>query len=371
MPERVYRITSMKQGAPAETSPSSSDGAAGAAGNAEFVDEGRAHGVERAIDRVLAIQRPVVVAHLRGIRRRVPGATPDQLVRILERRYLAAVTTGGAAVGATAVIPGISTGITLALSGVETAGFLEATALFAQSVAEVHGIPIDNPDRARALVMTLMLGREGSDLVRQFAAQATGTGVARSAYWGELITNTLPKAVMGTVVDRLRSVFVKQFAVRGGAGFIGKALPFGVGAAVGGIGNNVLGRRVLAQSRLAFGQAPAVLPVELEPGESDGVLQTAGTRLATAGSALGGAVASAAVASARGIRRAGAATGAVTARGARAITRRRGGNDDADADMVAGVDADMVAGVDADESTDEPTDERTDGPTDAPTDERD
>ena len=59
---------------------------------------------------------------------------------MLERRYLAAVTTGGAAVGATAVVPGIGTGVTLALSGVETVGFLEATTLFAQSVAEVHGI---------------------------------------------------------------------------------------------------------------------------------------------------------------------------------------------------------------------------------------
>ncbi|QEO15601.1 hypothetical protein FLP10_15065 [Agromyces intestinalis] len=329
MVERVHRITSMGAEAPREV-PDDAEGAR--------VDEGRAHGVERTIDRVLAIQRPVVVLHLRGIRRRFPNATPDQLVRILEKRYLAAVTTGGAAVGATAVIPGISTGITLALSGVETAGFLEATALFAQSVAEVHGIPIENPDRARALVMTLMLGREGSDLVRQFAAQATGTGIARNAYWGELITNTLPKAVMGTVVDRLRTVFVKQFAVRGGAGFLGKALPFGVGAAVGGIGNNVLGRRVLAQSRLAFGQAPVALPAELEPGESDGMLQTAGGRIASAGSALGGAVASVAVASARGIRRAGAATGAATARGAKAtgaatargakaITRRHGAAD--------------------------------------------
>ena len=72
---------------------------------------GRAHGVERGIDAVLAIQRPVVVAHLRSIRRRSPNATPDQIVRILERRYLAAVTTGGAAVGATAVIPGIGTGV--------------------------------------------------------------------------------------------------------------------------------------------------------------------------------------------------------------------------------------------------------------------
>ena len=221
--------------------------------------------VVRGLDRVLSIQRPLVLAHIRSIRLRHPHATPDEIVRMLERRYLAAVTTGGAAVGATAVIPGIGTGVTLALSGVETVGFVESTALFAQSVAEVHGIAIDNPDRARALVMTLMLGKEGVDLVSQLAGQAAGRGAGRSAYWGELVTKSLPRAAVGPLVDRLKTMFVKHFAAAGGASFIGKALPFGLGAAVGGAGNNILGRRVLTTSRRAFGTAPATLPAELEP----------------------------------------------------------------------------------------------------------
>ena len=294
MSDRVHKITSMGGSAPHEGEASAPTEAgpgagtsqdAGASGPTE--DLGRAHGVERGIDAVLSIQRPIVVAHLRGIRRRSPNATPEQIVRILERRYLAAVTTGGAAVGATAVIPGVGTGVTLVLSGVETAGFLEATSLFAQSVAEVHGIAIDNPERARALVMTLMLGNEGIDLVRQFAGQASGGGIARNAYWGELITNTMPKALMGTVVERLRHVFIKQFAVRGGAGIICKAIPFGIGAAIGGAGNHILGRRVLKQSRLAFGAPPPVLPLELEPRVGDGILQSATSRITRAGAAVG------------------------------------------------------------------------------------
>jgi hypothetical protein len=203
----------------------------------------------RGLDRVLAIQRPLVLAHIRSIRLRNPDATPDRLVRILERRYLAAVTTGGAAVGATAVVPGIGTGVTLALSGVETLGFLESTALFAQSLAEVHGIAVENPDRARALVMTLMLGKEGVDLVGQLAKQATGRGSARQSYWGEIVTKSLPRAAVGPVVDQLKTRFVKHFAAAGGASFIGKAMPFGIGAAVGGAGNHLLGRRVLTTSR--------------------------------------------------------------------------------------------------------------------------
>lgn len=232
----------------------------------------------RALDRVLAIQRPVVLAHLRSIRLRHPDASAADTVRILERRYLAAVTTGGAAVGATAVVPGIGTGVTLALSGVETVGFLEATALFAQSVTEVHGIPVADPDRARALVLTLMLGKEGVDLVSQLAGQAMGKGPTRDRYWGELITKTIPRAAMGPLVDRLKTTFIHQFAARGGASWIGKALPFGIGAVIGGTGNNILGRRVLVNSRRAFGQPPAILPPDLEPREGSMPLERAASR---------------------------------------------------------------------------------------------
>ncbi|WP_254359651.1 hypothetical protein [Microbacterium hominis] len=246
--------------------------------------------VIRMLDRVLAIQRPVVLAHLRSIRLRHPNATPDAVVRILERRYLAAVTTGGAAVGATAVVPGIGTGVTLALSGVETVGFLEATTLFAQSVAEVHGLAVSDPERARALVLTLMLGKEGVDLVAQLARQAGGSGASRDRYWGEVITKSLPRAAVGPLVDRLKTAFIHQFAARGGASWIGKALPFGIGAAIGGTGNHILGRRVLVGSRRAFGAAPPALPADLEPREGAERVELRATRLMrSAGGALGGA----------------------------------------------------------------------------------
>jgi hypothetical protein len=252
----------------------------------------------RGLDRVLAIQRPLVLAHIRSIRLRNPHASPEQIIRILERRYLAAVTTGGAAVGATAVVPGIGTGITLALSGVETVGFVESTALFAQSVAEVHGIAVSNPDRARALVMTLMLGKEGVALVGQLAGQASGRGGTRSSYWGEMVTKSLPRAAVGPLVDQLKSMFMKQFAAKGGASFIGKALPFGVGAAVGGAGNHILGRRVLTTSHHAFGAAPMSLPLDLEPVDGAEKLEL---RMLHGAQFVGGAVAGAAGSAARGV----------------------------------------------------------------------
>jgi hypothetical protein len=101
--------------------------------------------------------------------------------------------------------------------------------------------------------------------VRQLAGQVTGSGTARNTYWGELITNSLPRAVLGPLTDRLKSTFLRQFATRGGASLLGKALPFGIGAVIGGAGNHILGTKVVRASRLAFGPAPAGFRPDLDP----------------------------------------------------------------------------------------------------------
>ncbi|WP_058594190.1 hypothetical protein [Leucobacter chromiiresistens] len=220
--------------------------------------------VERSLDGLLAMQRPSVLAHLRRIRRKYPHATPEQIIRVLETRYIATVTAGGAGVGAAAVIPAVGTGIALGLAGAETLGFVEATALFAHSVAEVHGITVTDRERTRALVLALMLGNEGADLVRQVTMQAVGGGGSRRDYWGKMLTSAVPRYAMGPLLDRLKKSFMHRLAGVGGASVVGKALPFGVGAVVGGTGNHLLARRVTKASRQAFGPPPLTLPVELE-----------------------------------------------------------------------------------------------------------
>ena len=121
--------------------------------------------IDAILDRIMSVHRPAVLAHLRGIRARHPEASPETVQRILERRYLATVTTSGAGVGVAAAVPAIGTGAALALSGAETVLFLESTALFAQSVAELHGIPVDDPDRGRALVLAMVVGGPAQELI--------------------------------------------------------------------------------------------------------------------------------------------------------------------------------------------------------------
>lgn len=219
---------------------------------------------ERGFEALLSVQRPVVLAHIRSIRARRPDASPAQIIAILERRYLTAVTTGGALVGASAAIPAVGIATSVVLSGVETAGFLEATALYAQSITEIHGIPVVDRERARTLVMTMMLGNGGQDLIRQFAGQVAGGSQTRTAFWGELVTKSLPSAAFASIADRVQKAFVRKFAVTQGTSVVGRAIPFGIGAVIGGGGNHLLGRRVVTSSRSAFGPAPASFPVSLD-----------------------------------------------------------------------------------------------------------
>jgi hypothetical protein len=228
----------------------------------EPTSEGLHPRVAQGFDKVLSVQRPVVLAHIRSIRASKPDASPAEIIAVLERRFLTAVTSGGALVGASAVIPAVGVGTSLVLSGIETAGFLEASALFAQSVTEIHGIALIEPERARTLVMAMMLGTGGRDLLQQVAVQAAGGGT-RTAYWGEFVTKSMPRAAFGPVSDRIRSAFLRRFAVTQGTSMIGRAIPFGVGAVVGGTGNHLLGRKIVRSSREAFGPAPATFPAEL------------------------------------------------------------------------------------------------------------
>lgn len=220
----------------------------------------------KTLDGILGVQRPLVVNHLRALRRKHPELTPEQVIARLEKQYLSAVSTGGAAVGATAVAPGIGTAAAIGLTVAETVGFLEASAFFGQAVTEVHGIAVQDEQRAKALVMGLMLGAGGQSLVKRAAEQALGRGgVPGNTYWGQLITSTMPAGTMGQVIDYLRRAFLRRMARNTGASMLGRAMPFGIGAVIGGIGNNILGRQVVKAAREAFGPAPLQFDANLAP----------------------------------------------------------------------------------------------------------
>lgn len=224
------------------------------AGGAVFDRDGRpkthiARGIERAVE----VQRPLVLANIRRLQRRHPDASAAELVKILEHHYLAAVAGGGAAVGATAVVPAVGTAAALGLSVAATVGFLEATALYAQSVAELHGVRLQDPDRSRTVVMAIMLGEEGTAMMQQ---------LSKGQPWGSAIGGA-SSGVFGALGTTVRKQFMRKMLARQGSVIIGRALPLGVGAVIGGAGNYTMGRSVIKAAHRAFGEAPDTIPGEL------------------------------------------------------------------------------------------------------------
>ncbi|WCI09914.1 hypothetical protein PJ267_12605 [Arthrobacter sp. OVS8] len=236
--------------------------------NAMFDAQGNPKpGVHNVLLRAVEVQRPLVLANLRRLQRRHPQATAAQLAATLERDYLLAVTGGGALVGGAAVIPGVGTAAALGLSAAATVGFLEATALFSTSLAELHGVRLVDPEKASTLVMAIMLGEEGTALLSSLSGQAAGQagrqGPGPTQAWGSLFSRRVPLAGFGTVRERIQTMFLRTLLKQQGTAWLGRALPFGIGAVVGGVGNRVMGRAVVANAKEAFGPMPLVIPGEL------------------------------------------------------------------------------------------------------------
>ena len=223
-------------------------------------------GLHRALLHAVDVQRPLVLANLRRMRRQFPNFSPAQLSRRLERDYLTAVAGGGAAVGGTAAVPGVGTLASLGLSAVATVGFLEATAFYAASVAELHGIHLEDPERARTTVMAIMLGEEGAALLSSLTGHAVGAGAGPGAAWGAAINRSVPGPAARLVQRQIQDRFFKWLLRRQTGAMLGRALPFGLGAVVGGAGNLAMGRAVIRATRAAFGPAPDTFQ-EVLPGE--------------------------------------------------------------------------------------------------------
>jgi hypothetical protein len=221
-------------------------------------------GVERALDaaldRALTIQRPVVQNYLDRVRRRHPEMTPAQLVVQLEHRYLAAVVGIGGASGAAAAVPGVGTAAAVASGAAEITAFVSASAMYVLALAELHGIPVSDPEVRRALVVSVLVGEGG---VVGLEAAAAG-----EAHWADVLARSTSRDKIAGINRHLGRLLIRRVGTRQGALLFGRALPLGVGAAIGAGGNAALARGAISAARKAFGPAPATFPprvIDVEP----------------------------------------------------------------------------------------------------------
>jgi hypothetical protein len=206
--------------------------------------------LQRALDKVLLIQQPLIARHVERLKRSRPGCTPADIVSVLEKQYISALAASGAAVGGAAVAPGVLTGVSIALSAGETLTSLEATVMYILGVSEVHGIAVHDIERRRTLLLAILLGDSGTKFVEK-ATQRTGQ------YWAKEWIKSIPMSQINQINRVLGPRFITKYGTRQGVLVLGRALPFGIGVAVGALGNFVVARGVVAGTQRAFGAPPA------------------------------------------------------------------------------------------------------------------
>ncbi len=229
--------------------------------------------LHQVIDAAVTIPSAKVHAYVDAVRAKHPDASPDEILEILQRRYLLTVSTTGGAVGAAAAVPGLGTTAALVLTSGQVATFLGSSAVLALAIADVHGIDVEDVPRRRTVLLTALLGPKGPQLLEQQAGISVAT-------WGRTVMTRLPMTTVKSVNKALTKRIVAGSAAKAGSIMLGRLLPFGVGAAIGYSGGHLMGRGMIKGIQGAFGPTPTEFPraigagkiIELPPGRQIDVL---------------------------------------------------------------------------------------------------
>lgn len=233
--------------------------------------------------KAIAVQRPAVTAYIKEVRRKNPAASPAKVMKAIESQYVATTTIASAAIGASAAIPAVGIPIAIGLGVADLLFFYETTALFALCMTELRGIPIDNPERAKAVVLGAVLGEKRKSKVTELVMGALPAGTAISAArtiagasmsaaapsWGDLLAQQLPDSALVPVTMVLAKQAIAQGSIMSFAKIGSKAIPV-IGAIAGGATSFYFGSGVVKSCRAGFSAPVDTWPSWLELTDSDG-----------------------------------------------------------------------------------------------------
>ena len=207
---------------------------------------GRSTALERALDKAIAIPAARIEERVARMRRDRPGADAAELVEMAASRFRRDAGLSSGAVGASAALPAISTGAAAALTVGQSAAFIASAVSYVLTVAEIQGVHVVDTERRRALVLSALLGKEGSEAVQ-------GQLGLSSMFWAAQLLMQMPLPSVKSINAHLIKRVAKRSAAKGGALALGRLLPFGIGAAIGWKGGRALANQVIEGAQAALG----------------------------------------------------------------------------------------------------------------------
>lgn len=208
--------------------------------------------VTASLGKALEAQYPLATRNVERLRRVHPDKSPKELISFLTKIYVGTVTATGAGSGASAIVP--NGWVQAPVAAADLLTFLEASVLYTLSVAEVHGLDVEDFERRRFLVTSVLVGNSAANAVLEPLIGRTGP------YWGKKIVQSIPMSAINKANAVLGPRFITKYGAKQGVLILGKQIPMFIGVGIGAGGNGVFGWFIVRTARKVLGPAPESWP---------------------------------------------------------------------------------------------------------------
>lgn len=247
--------------------------AAGKLVESDLVPSGAIEGASKAM--VDAVDKAVTKRWARAIDRAADtSGTIDERVAQVTDAFRKELVGAGAAAGAVAAAPGIGTMAAIGTLGAEIGWFVMRAADLIMTIAVIHGRTEATVEERRSWVLAILAF--GEDAAKEFGSLAERMQVGPVSGKGLKV----PLEVLERVNANIGANLLSKFGSRRGAIAVGRVLPFGVGAVIGGGANYAMVRSLSRNADNFFLASPLhvtmqrlddpTLPPPPKPGDGRG-----------------------------------------------------------------------------------------------------
>ncbi len=209
------------------------------------------------IDTALKVQAPLAASYVASLRKKKPKATDDELMDMVCSRFLNLMTATGAGVGGVAALPGIGTIAAMGLTIGEGVSFAEACAFLTLSAAAIHEVDMKDSSTRRLVMLAVLAGERGEEII----AKSMGK---KGVSWENVLAGGNAGMVQGLISQQISRYVRRRLMAKAGGLWLGRLLPFGVGAIIGGIGARIVAGSVIEAVRDIFSEVDVVESTTVE-----------------------------------------------------------------------------------------------------------
>jgi hypothetical protein len=195
---------------------------------ADELAERLADQTEAAIETAVRLRAKSLAAGVEVERLLYPDLADDLFLVHLVRRRAKLSAVVGAATAAPSIFPGAGTVVAFGSSLADAGAMLYSEVALIVELCAASGRPVDDPDVLTVDVLIVLARDAGVEVPEELLNEAKR---------GEAHANAIPRSTLGDLNRELGARVVKRVARRRARVILGRELPFGVGVALGGVGN--------------------------------------------------------------------------------------------------------------------------------------